>query len=45
MKAVTYSEYAPDDNYSKILKVQDIDDPKPKADEVVFEGKICSPKL
>ena len=36
MKAVVYNEYAPDDNYSKILKVQDIDDPKPKSDEVVF---------
>ena len=42
MKAVTYSEYAPDDNYSKILKVQDIDDPKPKADEVVFEVKSAA---
>mgnify|MGYP000020493925 FL=1 len=39
MKAVVYNEYAPDDNYAKILKVQDIDDPKPKADEVVFEVK------
>ena len=42
MKAVTYSEYAPDDNYAKILKVQDIDDPKPKADEVVFEVKSAA---
>jgi hypothetical protein len=25
MKAVVYNEYAPDDNYAKILKVQDID--------------------
>ena len=39
MKAVVYTEYAQDDNFSKILKVQDIDDPKPKADEVVFEVK------
>ena len=39
MKAVVYTEYAPDDNFAKILKVQDIDDPKPKADEVVFEVK------
>ena len=42
MKAVTYSEYAPDDNYAKILKVQDIDDPKPKADEVVFKVKSAA---
>ena len=42
MKAVVYNEYAPDDNYSKILKVQDIDDPKPKSDEVVFEVKAAA---
>ena len=42
MKAVVYTEYAPDDNFAKILKVQDIDDPKPKADEVVFEVKSAS---
>ncbi len=42
MKAVVYNEYAPDDNYAKILKVQDIDDPKPKADEVVFKVKSAA---
>ena len=42
MKAVTYSEYAPDDNYAKILKVQEIDDPKPKSDEVVFKVKAAA---
>ncbi len=42
MKAVVYTEYAPDDNFAKILKVQDIDDPKPKADEVVFEVKAAA---
>ena len=42
MKAVVYNEYAPDDNYAKILKVQDIDDPKPKADEVVFTVKSAA---
>jgi len=42
MKAVVYTEYAQDDNFSKILKVQDIDDPKPKADEVVFTVKSAS---
>ena len=31
MKAVVYREYAPDDDYAKILKVEDIDEPKPKA--------------
>jgi len=42
MKAVVYTEYAPDDNFAKILKVQDIDDPKPKADEVVFQVKAAA---
>ncbi len=42
MKAVVYTEYAPDDNYAKILKVQDIDEPKPKADQVVFSVKAAS---
>ena len=28
MKAVVYREYAPDDDYAKILKVEDIDEPK-----------------
>ena len=36
MKAVVYNEYAPDDNYAKILKSRDIDEPKPKPDEVIF---------
>jgi len=39
MKAVVYREYAPDDDYAKILKVEDIDEPKPKADEVIFTNK------
>ena len=39
MKAVVYEEYAPDDNFTKILKVKEIPDPKPKADEVVFKVK------
>ena len=42
MKAVVYDEYAPDDNYAKILKVKDIDDPKPKSDEVVFKVKSAA---
>jgi NADPH:quinone reductase-like Zn-dependent oxidoreductase len=42
MKAVVYDEYAPDDNYAKILKVKDIPDPKPKANEVVFKLKAAA---
>ena len=42
MKAVVYREYAPDDDYAKILKVEDIDEPKPKPDEVIFTNKACS---
>lgn len=37
MKAVVYEEYAPDDNYAKILKVKDVPDPKPKSNQVVFK--------
>ena len=39
MKAVVYREYAPDDDYAKILKVEDIDSPKPKPDEVVLHNR------
>ena len=42
MKAVVYREYEPNDNYSKILKVEDLDDPKPKPDEVVFTVKAAA---
>ena len=42
MKAVVYREYAPDDDYAKILKVEDIDDPKPKQDEVIFTNKASA---
>ena len=42
MKAVVYREYAPDDDYAKILKVEDIDSPKPKPDEVIFTNKACA---
>lgn len=42
MKAVVYEEYAPDDNFAKILKVKEIPDPKPKADEVVFKVKTTA---
>jgi len=42
MKAVVYEEYAPDDNYKRILKVKDISEPKPKSDEVVFKVKAAA---
>ena len=42
MKDVVYEEYAPYDNYAKILKVKEISDPKPKADEVVFKVKAAA---
>ncbi len=42
MKAVVYEEYAPDDNFAKILKVKEVPDPKPKADEVVFKVKATA---
>lgn len=42
MKAVVYREYAPDDNYSRILNVEDLDDPEPKPDEVVFTVKAAA---
>ncbi|MBP0119803.1 MAG: zinc-binding dehydrogenase, partial [Nitrosarchaeum sp.] len=37
-----YEEYAPDDNYAKILKVKEVPDPKPKSDEVVFKVKSAA---
>ena len=42
MKAIVYNEYSPEDDYTKILKVQEIDDPKPKSDEVVFKVKAAA---
>jgi alcohol dehydrogenase len=42
MKAVVYEEYAPDDNFKRILKVKDISEPKPKPDEVVFKVKAAA---
>ncbi|MEK6821804.1 MAG: zinc-binding dehydrogenase, partial [Thermoproteota archaeon] len=32
----------PDDNFAKILKVKEVPDPKPKADEVVFKVKSAA---
>jgi NADPH:quinone reductase-like Zn-dependent oxidoreductase len=42
MKAVVYEEYAPNDDYKKILKVKDVPDPKPKSNEIVFKLKAAA---
>ncbi|MGI0010512.1 MAG: zinc-binding dehydrogenase, partial [Nitrosopumilaceae archaeon] len=41
MKALVYEEYAPDDNYKRILKLKEVPDPKPKSKEVVFKVKVA----
>lgn len=41
MKALVYEEYAPDDNYKKILKIKEISDPKPKTNEVLIKVKVA----
>lgn len=41
MKALVYEEYAPDDNFNKILKIKEIPEPKPKSKEVVFKVKVA----
>ncbi|MBI1829510.1 MAG: alcohol dehydrogenase catalytic domain-containing protein [Thaumarchaeota archaeon] len=41
MKALVYEEYAPDDDYKKILKIKEIPDPKPKANEVLIKVKFA----
>ena len=42
MKAVVYEEYTKDDDFSKILKIKDLDEPKPKPNEVVFKVKAAA---
>lgn len=42
MKALVYEKYAPDDNYSKILHIKEIDEPKPQSNEVVFSVKAAA---
>lgn len=37
MKALVYEEYAPDNDFQRILKIKDIDEPKPKSNQVVFK--------
>ncbi|MBI5377271.1 MAG: zinc-binding dehydrogenase [Thaumarchaeota archaeon] len=41
MKALVYEEYAPDDNYKRILKLKELPEPKPKPNEVVFKVKVA----
>ncbi len=42
MKAVVYEEYSPEDDYKKILQVKDVDDPKPKSNEIVLKLKAAA---
>ncbi len=42
MKALVYDEYTTDDDFTKILKIKDIDKPKPKPKEVVFKVKAAA---
>jgi len=45
MKALVYEEYAPDNDFQRILKIKDIDEPKPKSNEVVFQSQSSCTKL
>ena len=42
MKALVYDEYSTDDDFSKILKIKDIAEPKPKPNEVIFEVEAAA---
>ncbi len=42
MKGLVFEEYAPDNDFQKILKVKDVDDPKPKPNEVIFKVKAAA---
>lgn len=42
MKAVVYESYAPNDDFKSILKVKEVNDPKPKPNEVVFKVKAAA---
>jgi len=41
VKGLVYEDYAPDDNYEKILQLKEIPDPKPKPNEVIFKVKFA----
>jgi len=42
MKALVYEEYAKNDDFAKILKIKEIDEPKPKNHEVIFRVKSAA---
>ena len=42
MKALVYDEYAPDNDFSQILKIKNIPEPKPKGNEVIFRVKAAA---
>ena len=42
MKAIVYKEYAPDDNFADILKVEDVPAPEPKPNEVLIQVKAAA---
>jgi len=42
MKALVYDEYTTDDDFSKILKIKDIPEPKPRPNEVIFRVKFAA---
>ena len=37
MRALVYEDYAPDDDFARILKIREVPDPKPRPSEVVFK--------
>ncbi|MFQ5440229.1 MAG: zinc-binding dehydrogenase [Nitrosopumilaceae archaeon] len=42
MKALVYEQYSTNDDFSKILKIKDIPEPKPRSNEVVFKVKFAA---
>lgn len=42
MKALVFEKYSPNNDFKKILKIKDIDEPKPKSNEVVFKVKAAA---
>jgi len=42
MKALVYDEYSTDDDFSKILKIKDIPEPKPHPNEVIFKVRVAA---
>ena len=42
MKALVFEEYAPNNDFEKILKIKDIKEPIPKSNEVIFKVKSAA---